>query len=230
MKTFSFLSICLFYLITASVLHAREFETFDGRYYNGLYYPRVDIVEWGEQYGELPHMEFHLYSKGKPIEMSIVPGMKGGTPVLWLVYDLTFRGEKICRHVVAPKHFKEGMALYLYRDNSSDSDFDYIYVSSEKMKGKNFVDYKMEPYVPCIDEFASNMPGASPAPSTNPAPNVSTPPSRMPASAEPNSNAKKTTPPTTERGISGQENAGSAKKDGKNIGVDYENHAMPFSF
>lgn len=187
-------------LAASSLAFAKQFEIFDGQFYNGKYYPLIDIIEWGEQHGELPHMEFHIHSKSRPVEVSAVSGEKGGKPVLWIMYDLTFRGERICRHVVAPAHFQEGMKLFAYKD-SSDSDYENIYVSSKPMKGKNLATYKMPGYEPCSDEHASNMPGAAPAGEV-----------RMPASVE--------QPRVAEP----------AGTEGKGLGVDYDNNAVPFSF
>jgi hypothetical protein len=192
--------ISLILMVIPVLAFTKDFETFDGRMYNGLHYPLVDAIEWGEQNGELPHMEFHIHSKDKPIDLVAVPGEKGGKPVLWLMYDLKFRNERICRHIIAPAHFKEGMQLFAYRDNS-DLDYDNIYFSSEPMKGKNMVAYTPPEYAPCMDENASNRP--DPAGRTV----ASTPDAAAAA-----------TPATAE------------KKDGKNVGIDYDNHAVPFSF
>jgi hypothetical protein len=188
---------------------AKEFEIFDGQFYNGLYYPVIDNIEWGEQLGELPHMEFHIHSKDKPIEVSVVPGDKNGKPVLWIMYELKFRNERVCRHVLAPAHFKEGMKLYTYRDNS-DPDYDNVYFSSKPIKDKKLQPYTMPTYQPCTDEMASNKPGSLPtaaaqpsAPADPAAPASAVPAARVPASAP-------------------------AK--GKGVGADYENNAVPFSF
>lgn len=192
--------LALLGLLLPGIASAKQFEVFDGQFYNGKYYPMIDIIEWGEQHGNPPHMEFHIHSKTKPIEVSAVPGEKNGKPVLWLMYDLVFRGERICRHVVAPAHFKEGMKLYSYKD-SSDPDYENIFVSSYPMKGARLVEYRMPEYQPCADEHASNKPDAAPA-------------ARMPAST----------------GSATPVPADSGKKEGKGIGVDYENNAVPFSF
>lgn len=193
------------FLLTVSLLFAlpvlaKEFEIFDGRLYNGLYYPMVDIIEWGEADGNLPHLEVHIHSKEKRIELAGVAGEKNGKPVLWMMYDLRFRGERICRHVIAPAHFKEGMKLYVYRDDS-DKDYDNIYFSAQPMTGKKLVPYQAPEYAPCPDELASNKPDA-----------------RAPAS-DPYAPAAQASP-----------KVGTVGKDGKNIGVDYDNAAVPFSF
>lgn len=191
-------------LLLPILAYAKVFETFDGRFYNGLYYPVVDAIEWGEQNGELPHMEFHIHSKDKLVDLVAVPGDKNGKPVLYLMYDLKFRGERICRHILAPAHFAEGMTLFAYRDNT-DPDYDNIYFSSQPMSAKNLVPYQMPEYVACTDEHASNKPDSAPrVPASASTPAASPAPSATPAKAE--------------------------KKDGKNVGVDYDNHAVPFSF
>lgn len=193
------LSLLLLALVSASA-HAKQFEVFDGQFYNGQYYPLIDMIEWGEQRGERPHMEFHLHSKEKPLDVVAVAGEKNGKPVLWLNILLPHRGERVCRHVLAPLHFRKGTKLYAYRDNK-DPDYDNVFVSSEPVKG--LPEYAMGEYQRCTDENASNMPleANERAPASEAAPAA--------AAAVP---------------------AAPAKKDGKGLGVDYENHAVPFSF
>lgn len=211
MKT---LGLALAALLFAPSTQAKDFERFDGQMYNGQYYPMVDIIEWGEQDKELNHIEFHFHSKEKPMDIAVVPGEKGGRPVLWMMYDLKFRGgEKVCRHVLAPSHFKEGMKLYTYRDNS-DPDYDNIYVYSEplKVKGKKKLipEYTMPAYERCTDENASNMPypkGQEPAKVAD----VPVIPARDPAAKTPVVPAAPAAP-------------------GKNLPIDYDNTAVPFSF
>lgn len=150
------LIFCIGLFLTCAMAFGKQFETFDGQFYNGLYYPLVDAIEWGEQEGKLPWMEFHIHSD-KQIELTAVPGEKNGKPVLWLMYNLAFRGERVCRHIIAPRQFKEGMKVYAYKD-TSDPDYVNIYVSSEPKVGKKLVEYKMADYEPCSDEMASNKP------------------------------------------------------------------------
>ena len=194
---------------------AKDFEVFDGRIYNGLYYPLVDNIEWGEQDGELPHMEFHIHQKDKPVGVSVVSGKKGDKPVLWIMYDLSYRGEKVCRHILAPRHFKEGQKLYVYRDDS-DPDYDNVYIYSQpwSQKGKKIVaEYNMPPYQRCSDENASNMPEEG------------KPAGAASASSVPTGTGapKSAPPPTSEPGEK-------AKANPKGISVDYDNAAVPFSF
>jgi len=192
------------FVFSPAAFAGKQFEIFDGQLYNGLYYPMVDIIEWGEQDHELPHMEFHVHSKDKPVDISLVAGDKGGKPVLWIMYDLKFRNEHVCRHVLAPAQFREGMKLYVYRDNS-DADYDNIYVYSQPWtkKGRSPAsDYTMPTYERCLDENASNKPGDA---GTASAPPVAAA-QRTPAS----------TPPPA--------------KDGKGVPIDYDNTAVPFSF
>lgn len=206
--------------LCSSTALAKEFERFDAQYYNGQFYPLVDNIEWGEQDKELNHMEFHFHSKDKPMDIAVVPGEKGGRPVLWMMYDLKFRnGERICRHVLAPSHFKKGMKLYTYRDNS-DPDYDNIYVYSEppkKLKGANkqpVPEYQMPPYERCSDENASNMPYE---PGESPAKVAEEPKPAAPAKGE-----EKAAAPAREP-ASGQ---GQPAK----LPIDYDNTAVPFSF
>jgi len=188
-------------LFSSALAEAKTFEIFDGQFYNGLYYPLIDMIEWGEQRGEKPHMEFHLHSKDKPLEISAVAGEKNGKRVLWLNILLPHRHERVCRHVLAPLHFEKGMKLYAYRDNR-DTDYDNIYVSSEPIK--NLPEYKMPAYERCSDANASNMP------------------EEMAKAREPSSAPVATQAPVAP--------VGSEKKQGEGLKIDYENAAVPFSF
>lgn len=179
----------------------------------------VDIIEWGEGEGKKPHIEFHIHSKNNKIDLAVEPGDKNGKPVLWIMYDLAFRGERICRHVLAPAHFKEGMQLYTYRDDS-DKDYDNIFISGEEMKGKKLVSYAMPKYQPCLDENASNKPGSTPAALKLDSIKIQVQPAPTPTPSDSKTNSNPASFATPSDG----------KKDGKNIGVDYENHSVPFSF
>lgn len=200
MKTFLFV---LMFSLFSTPSQAKQFEIFDGQFYNGLHYPLVDAIEWGEQEGKLPWMEFHIHSD-KQIELTAVPGEKNGKPVLWLMYDLAFRGERICRHIIAPAHFREGMKLFAYKD-THDPDYVNIYFSTEPKVGKHLQEYKTPNYEPCSDEMASNKPdaaGRSTASVGVPAPKPG------PSTALPQAE----------------------KKEGKGLVIDYDNQALPFSF
>jgi hypothetical protein len=96
------------------------------------------------------------------------------------------------------------MKLYTYKD-STDPDYDNIYISSYPMKKKNLVEYTMAEYAPCLDEHASNKPSSAPQ--------------RLPAAA-----------PGAPASSSPSPSSSSPAKPGGNIGVDYDNHAVPFSF
>ncbi|HEY8280401.1 MAG TPA: hypothetical protein VIH99_12305 [Bdellovibrionota bacterium] len=210
------LTFCITLLCLTTFAHAKQFEVFDGQFYNGLYYPMVDIIEWGEQNKELPHIEFHLHSKDKPIDVSVVSGDKNGKPVLWIMYDLKFRGERICRRVLAPAQFKEGQKLYAYRDNS-DSDYDNVYVYSEpwKQTAKNKVpEYTMATYERCSDEQADNMP--EPKDKKAAAPAAASPVASTPSGVVAPKASASTSPLPA--------------KEGKGVPVDYDNTAVPFSF
>lgn len=196
---FSILIALLTFVSTQAL--AKQYEIFDGQFYNGLYYPLVDQIEWGEQYGELPHLEFHIHSD-KQIELAVVAGEKNGKPMVWMMYDLRFRGEKICRSMLAPRQFREGTKLYAYKD-THDPDYVNILISSEPRKDKHFVEYAMPAYEPCTDELATNKPDVQ---------------VRGPASVP---------VPASELAA---DSSKPEKKEGKNIGVDYDNSAVPFSF
>jgi hypothetical protein len=123
-----------------------EFAIFDGRVYNGKYYPRVDIIEW-DYPPHKSHMEFHIYWKGKPVDLSFELETKTGRPVMLVRYHLKERNEILCRRVLAPGHFFE--EFYVYRDHS-DPDFDNIIVSAEKFTNKpKFELIKTPSYMAC---------------------------------------------------------------------------------
>lgn len=113
-------------LLNPSHACATDFEVFDGQVYNGKYYPRIDTIEWSDSPNELTHMEFHIFSKGKPIKLSFALDTKTGKKVMQVNYDITERDEHLCRRVLAPQHFKDGFLVY--RDNT-DPDFDNVLVS-----------------------------------------------------------------------------------------------------
>lgn len=106
----------------------KEFAVFDGRIYNGRFYPRIDIIEWGTP----SHMEFHVYSKAKPVDISVELEVKTGKPVMLVRYLLKDRGESVCRRVLAPGHFKAGLPLFVYRDNS-DSEMDNVLIDQRPL-------------------------------------------------------------------------------------------------
>ncbi len=200
-------------LLFAISAQAKDYEVFDGQYYNGQFYPLIDNIEWGEQDHELPHMEFHIHQKDKHVDVSVVSGKQNGRPVLWIMYDLSYRSEHVCRRVLAPAQFQEGQKLYTYRDNS-DPDYDNVYIYSQPwaQKGsKKVPDYAMETYERCTDENADNMPdpNGSKAP-TAPNANPSTAPARATASVK----GPDPAPPKTPKGVP----------------TDYDNSAVPFSF
>ncbi|MEW6057282.1 MAG: hypothetical protein AB1540_11790 [Bdellovibrionota bacterium] len=117
-------------LVTPTPLRAeKEFEIFDGRVYNGKYYPRIDIIEWGEP----SHMEFHVYWKGKPVEMSFQLDESKGKKVMLVNYHIKDRKEHLCRRVLAPGHFSEKFLVY---KDTSDKDMDAVIVSMAPLPEK----------------------------------------------------------------------------------------------
>lgn len=199
--------LVLFAVLFSLPAFAKDFEIFDGQYYNGQFYPLIDNIEWGEADHELPHMEFHIHQKDKPVDVSVVSGRQNGRPVLWIMYDLSYRGEHVCRRVLAPAQFMEGQQLYTYRDNT-DPDYDNVYIYSQPwtQKGsKKVPEYQMPPYERCSDENADNMP--EPKGSTAPA------------------------APSAPSSIKGPSPASvPVKAPAKGLPVDYDNTAVPFSF
>jgi hypothetical protein len=202
-------------LFSINVHAAKDFEVFDGQYYNGQFYPLIDNIEWGEADHELPHMEFHIHQKDKPVGVSVMSGVKGGKPVFWIMYDLAYRGEHVCRRVLSPAQFKEGQKVYAYRDDS-DPDYDNLYFYSQpwvQKRAKKIPEYAMPAYERCTDENADNMP----PPEGSKAPLVpGVAPAARPAQAVPE--------------LKGPAPASVAPARKGGLPVDYDNTAVPFSF
>ncbi len=149
----------------------KEYETFDGRVYNGKYYPRVDIIEWTEPEFSNSHMEFQNYDYKKvPISAAYQLDDKTGRKVMKVHYELKRQNgeiEHVCRRVIAPGHFGEN--FYVYQD-MSDPDRDIAMVSMEPLpekKGRSLVQTKK--YTPCEDEAvktSKRLPAAAQAASS----------------------------------------------------------------
>jgi hypothetical protein len=119
----------------------KEFETFDGRTYNGKYYPRIDIIEWDQT------MQFQMYWKGKPVEMSFDLEEKNGKKVMRVHYFIKERNEHLCRRVLAPAHFNPQFKVY---KDISDKDMDNVILSMEEQPQKNGMrELPKVPYVDC---------------------------------------------------------------------------------
>lgn len=127
-KAFSFAMVFLFFL-SPTPARAEEFAVFDNRSYNGKFYPRVDIIEWGSP----SHMEVHVYSKEKPIKLSFQLERKNGKVVMLIDYFITERNEHVCRRVLAPGHFFENFLVYT---DNSDPDFDNTIVTMSPLPTK----------------------------------------------------------------------------------------------
>ncbi len=152
----------LFLFFISINLFADEFEIFDGRVYNGKYYPRMDILEWNED--DLPsHMEFQNYGKNMPIDLSFELEEKNGKKVMKVHYFFKERNEHLCRRVLAPSNMKPD--FYIYQDES-DKDRNITFVSAHKLpekKGRQLVQSKK--YTPCDEAPAERMPASEkPAP------------------------------------------------------------------
>ncbi len=131
----------VFILVLPTFVGAKEFETFDGRTYNGRYYPRIDIIEWGTP----STMEFHVYDKKNAVEMSFELIKQGRKRIMLVHYILTERNEPenlqdanskkyhVCRRVLAPSHFEEGFMVY---KEGVDKDFDNTIVSMHPLPAK----------------------------------------------------------------------------------------------
>ena len=193
------------YAFIAVEAEAKQYPIFDGQFYNGVYYPRVDIIEWGNP----PHLEFHIYSKKEEVIIEAKAIDWDGRRVLLVNYTFPGRKEKLCRSVLAPANFLPDGKLYLYKD-STDVDYDNIYVSIVPMK----ITKKLDSYA--SDNFSKCLEPKKEAPKKRAvasAPATLTNKHEGSSLAGPASNRKKTKP-----------------KDPKGELIDYENNAIPFNF
>ena len=147
----------------STYVYANEYETFDGHVYNGKMYPRIDIIEWNE--GSLPsHMEFQNYNKSDmPVEMSFQLEEKNGRKVMLVRYTIHRKDgdEVLCRRVIAPGHFKDGLFM-VYKDNA-DSDREIIMVSMfplPEKKGRELLSSPVK-YATCEMPSAERMPAGT---------------------------------------------------------------------
>lgn len=122
-------SLILLSFLNPTLARAADFEVFDGRVYNGKYYPRIDVIEWGTP----SHMEFHIYDKINPPELAFELDTKTGRKVMLVNYHFKQHGQKLCRRVLAPGHFHEGFTVYM---DNSDPDFNNIIVSVHELPAK----------------------------------------------------------------------------------------------
>lgn len=211
MNKFITLLLALLFVPPLSTL-AKQYEIFDGRYYNGKYYPRVDIIDvtWLKP----RRMEFHIFSKNDPVDIAYKIIKRKGTNkiVMLLNYYLRSGTEVLCRDVVLTTGFNENVPTYAYMDRS-DPDFDNIWISLEPVKEtKNLKAYNFKSYKPCEGDDRSNPEKTAAKPGK---------PSGVfaPGASTPNNSSNDAAP-----------SGPSQKRKGKGVGVDYENHAMPFSF
>ncbi|MBI3542800.1 MAG: hypothetical protein HY075_05940 [Deltaproteobacteria bacterium] len=149
-----FAVICL---LNPSTLRAGDFEIFDGRTYNGKFYPRIDVIEWNDKPGDPSYMDFHIYSKDLPIDLSFQLEQTDKKKVMLVNYFIEKRNEHLCRRVLAPGHFTEG--YYVYRD-SSDPDYESVIVSMYEMpakKGRSLVSQPKK-YAACVVDEPTRLP------------------------------------------------------------------------
>lgn len=154
-----------FFITAASGAFAAEYETFDGRVYNGKKYPRIDIIEWNEE--KLPsHMEFQNYTLDIPVDMTFQLEEKNGRKVMLVRYYLKDRGEYLCRRVLAPGHFRDGFLIY---KDTSDPERVITMVSMYPLpEKKGRVLMNPEKYAGCELPSADRMPASDSNPQSGP--------------------------------------------------------------
>jgi hypothetical protein len=127
-KKYFYYNLILFYLSflnTSFGLH--EFEVFDGRTYNGKFYPRIDIIEWQEEHESSSHIELQNYHyKDHPVEYAFKIDNQNQNTVVLIEYFLPKRNERLCRKIIAPLHFKKDQKLLIYQKTESDRQITYV--------------------------------------------------------------------------------------------------------
>ncbi len=156
------LSISLFNAL-AKAGSDKEYETFDGRVYNGKYYPHVDIIEWTEPEFTNSHMEFQNYDYKKvPLSAAFELDTKNGRKVMKVNYELKRQNgeiEHVCRRVMAPEHFAPNFLVY---QDQADVDRDIFMVSMEALpdkKGRKIITTKQ--YTPCEEDQPKRLPASN---------------------------------------------------------------------
>lgn len=159
--------LLVFVAVPGGLRAKNDFEIFDGRAYNGKFYPRIDIIEWNDRPGDPTRMEFHVYWKGKPLDLGFSLEQKDKKKVMLVNYHIKDRDETLCRRVLAPAHFSEGFLVY--RD-TSDFEMDSVIVTMQELppkKGRELI--KPKAYASCEmpkgdRQPADAAPGAPAAP------------------------------------------------------------------
>jgi hypothetical protein len=223
MSKFLIILITLFLLPKGiDTAEAKQYPIFDGQVYNGLYYPRIDIIEWTHK-GQAPHLEFHIYNKDEPIEIEAKTVMRGGNRILLVNYYFTKRQEKVCRSVVEPSSFGPDQPLYFYKD-SSDAEYNNIYVAiSPKPATKNMATYAKREYsVEGCDEADAKqvMSGQDSPPTIN----------QTNASAETQSGQRAPATLVDKKESPTALKPAATKAEKKHELIDYENNALPYNF
>lgn len=118
---------------------ARDYEIFDGRNYNGKYYPKIDIIVWRYDKSEDYTLQFQVYWKGHPVEMAYEFDDSTGQKVMKVQYIIKERdNEVLCRRVPAPGNF--GPVFKAYKE-TGDKDMDNTILSMVDLPKKgNFGD------------------------------------------------------------------------------------------
>jgi hypothetical protein len=131
---YAFIALVLQFTSIVNQVSAEQFPIFDGQYYNGLYYPNLDILEWGEP----EHLEFQIYEKNFPIEISGKLVEDDGKKIFLFAIDLPLRGERACRRVLAPASFEINQPVYFYLDKS-DKEMNNFIVTQQPQEEKQLI-------------------------------------------------------------------------------------------
>ena len=118
-------------LVCSFSLKAEEYPVLDGRKYNGLFYPNVDILEWGDPM----QLEFQVYDKKNPLSVTGKTLKIGDNTVFVFTIDFPERGERICRRVLAPKDFDPEKPVYLTTETHDIERNNFIF-SHKPIAGK----------------------------------------------------------------------------------------------
>lgn len=136
----------VFALLITTNLFAKSYEIFDGRYYNGLYYPKIDVITWREKETEPFATHLNIYWKGHVVDLAFDIEDKGAEKILLVHYFIKERNEHLCRRIPAPGNFVKGpVKVYL---DTKDKDMDKYIVAQHDMSDR-YKEIKTGEYKQC---------------------------------------------------------------------------------
>ncbi|MFZ4715576.1 MAG: hypothetical protein ACOYL6_17765 [Bacteriovoracaceae bacterium] len=150
-------------LLLTSIASAKDYEIFDGRVYNGKFYPQIDVITWNQKKGDPYTQHFNVYWKGHPFDMSFKLEEGGAQKILLVRYNFKERNESLCRRVPAPSNFSANFKVY---KDTTDKDMDKTILSMDSIaKKEGLTEITPAPYEACPEdkEEPTNALGADPS-------------------------------------------------------------------